>query len=835
MADFEDANSPTWRNCIEGQVNLTDAIERTIELDTGEKTYRLNDEIATLIVRPRGWHLDERNVPGGPMSASLFDFGLYLHRNAQRLLERGTGPYLYLPKLESHLEARLWNDVFDFTEDTLGLDRGTIKATVLIETILAAFEMEEILFELRDHIVGLNAGRWDYIFSIIKKFRTRPEFVLPDRAQVTMTVPFMRAYTELLVKTCHRRGAHAMGGMAAFVPSRRDAEVNERAFAKVAEDKEREAGAGFDGTWVAHPDLVPVALREFDLVLGGSPNQVERLREEVDVAVVDLLDVAVPGGEITEEGVAGNVSVGIRYLESWLRGVGRGGARQPDGGRGDRGDRAFPDLAVAAARAHRARARGHARGRRARRRGRGPLGRRARAVRPRRARRRLRGVPDLAGLRLSGGTSMKGFAEQVEALERRWAEERWAGIERPYTAEEVVRLRGSVQVEHTLARRGAERLWSLLHSEEYVAALGALSGGQAVQMVKAGLKAIYLSGWQVAADANLGENVYPDQSLYPATSAPALVRRLNNALRRADQIEWAEGNGEREWLAPIVADAEAGFGGALNAFELMKGFIEAGASGRALRGSARVREEVRAPRRQGSGPDGAVRADARRRAAGRGRARRSHRAVRAHRRAGGDAAHERRGRARRRLRGRRADVRRVLPGRVRDRERDRPRPRVRAVRRRPVVRDVDAGSRRGRGVRGRDPRASSRASSSPTTARRRSTGSGTWTTRPSPSSSSGSRRWATGSSSSRSPGFHALNAGMFELAGGYAAEGMTAYVRLQEREFELEEDGYTATRHQREVGAGYFDLVAQAVSGGESSTLALKGSTEEAQFEQAHA
>ncbi len=322
MADFEDANSPTWRNCVEGQVNLTDAIERTIELDTGEKTYRLNDDVATLIVRPRGWHLDERNVPGGTVSASLFDFGLYLHRNAHRLLERGTGPYLYLPKLESHLEARLWNDVFDFTENTLGLDRGTIRATVLIETILAAFEMEEILFELRDHIVGLNAGRWDYIFSIIKKFRTRPEFVLPDRAQVTMTVPFMRAYTELLVKTCHGRGAHAMGGMAAFVPSRRDAEVNERAFAKVAEDKEREAGAGFDGTWVAHPDLVAVALREFDLVLDGRPNQVERLREEVDIAVIDLLDVAVPGGEITEEGVAGNVSVGIRYLESWLRGVG---------------------------------------------------------------------------------------------------------------------------------------------------------------------------------------------------------------------------------------------------------------------------------------------------------------------------------------------------------------------------------------------------------------------------------------------------------------------------------------------------------------------------------
>jgi malate synthase len=324
MADFEDANSPTWRNCVEGQANLTDAIERTIELDTGEKTYRLGDDPAVLLVRPRGWHLSERHVlvDGEPVAGGLFDFGLHLFHNGRRLLDKGSGPYLYLPKLESHLEARLWNDVFDFTEERLDLPPGSIKATVLIETILAAFEMEEILYELRDHSAGLNAGRWDYIFSVIKKFRHRPEFVLPDRAQVTMTVPFMRAYTDLLVKTCHRRGAHAMGGMAAFIPSRRDPDVNEVALAKVREDKQREAGSGFDGTWVAHPDLVPVAMEEFDEVLGERPNQVERLREEVDVAAADLLDVRVPGGEITDEGVRANVSVGLRYLESWLRGTG---------------------------------------------------------------------------------------------------------------------------------------------------------------------------------------------------------------------------------------------------------------------------------------------------------------------------------------------------------------------------------------------------------------------------------------------------------------------------------------------------------------------------------
>ena len=325
MADFEDASSPTWSNCVEGQVNLIDAIEGTIELTTEDgKEYRLGEDTAVLIVRPRGWHLPERHVlvGGQPISASLFDFGVYFFHCARRLLEAGSGPYFYLPKLESHLEARLWNDVFVTAQEELGIERGTIKATVLVETILAAFEMEEILYELHEHSAGLNAGRWDYIFSIIKKFRDRPDFVLPDRADVTMAVPFMRAYTELLVRTCHRRGANAMGGMAAFVPSRKDPEVNETAVAKVREDKQREAGNGFDGTWVAHPDLVPVATEVFDAVLGERPNQVERQREDVSLAASDLLDVSVPGSEVTADGVHNNVSVGLRYLESWLRGIG---------------------------------------------------------------------------------------------------------------------------------------------------------------------------------------------------------------------------------------------------------------------------------------------------------------------------------------------------------------------------------------------------------------------------------------------------------------------------------------------------------------------------------
>ena len=325
MADLEDANAPTWSNMVEGQINVADAIRGTIEMTGPDgREYRLADETATLLVRPRGWHLPERHVlvDGQPMSASLFDFGIAFFHNAREQLERGTGPYFYLPKLESHLEARLWNDVFVWSQERLGIHRGTIRATVLIETILAAFEMDEILYELRDHSSGLNAGRWDYIFSVIKKFRRHSEMILPDRAQVTMTVPFMRAYAELLVRTCHRRGAHAMGGMAAYIPSRTDPEANELALAKVSEDKVREANAGFDGTWVAHPGLVRIAMSEFDRVMGDRPNQVDRQREDVVVSAEELLDVRVPNGQITEEGLGTNVNVGMRYLASWLSGVG---------------------------------------------------------------------------------------------------------------------------------------------------------------------------------------------------------------------------------------------------------------------------------------------------------------------------------------------------------------------------------------------------------------------------------------------------------------------------------------------------------------------------------
>ncbi len=325
LADFEDALSPTWSNVTAGQRNVRDAVRGTISMTSNDgREYRLNEETATMVVRPRGWHLDEKHVTvdGRPIAGALFDFGLFMFHNAEVLARSGRGPFLYLPKIEGHLEARLWRDAFRMAEERLKLPKGTVRATVLIETITAAFEMDEILYELREYVVGLNAGRWDYIFSAIKRFRSRSSALLPDRAQVTMTVPFMRAYTELLVRTCHQRRAHAIGGMAAFIPSRRMPDINARAMEAVRNDKQREAGDGFDGTWVAHPDLVPVAREQFDQVLGTSANQIGRTREDVKVSAADLLDFGVPGGRISEDGVRSNVSVGIQYLASWLSGTG---------------------------------------------------------------------------------------------------------------------------------------------------------------------------------------------------------------------------------------------------------------------------------------------------------------------------------------------------------------------------------------------------------------------------------------------------------------------------------------------------------------------------------
>jgi malate synthase len=325
MADLEDSLSPTWENVVSGQAHLREAVRRTLAYTSPEgKAYALGDKLATLVVRPRGWQLTEKHATfgGQPVSASLFDFGLYFFHNARALVERGSGPYFYLPKMESHLEARLWNDVFVAAQDALGVARGSVRATVLIETLPAAFEMDEILYELRDHASGLNAGRWDYLFSAIKKLRDRPGLAIPDRAQLVMTVPFLRAYTERLVRTCHARGAHAIGGMAPFIPSRKNPEINTAALAKVRDDKLREVGDGFDGTWVAHPDLVATAAEVFDAALGARPHQKDRLRDDVEVTDAALVDLRVADGKITEAGVRNNVSVALQYLSAWLAGNG---------------------------------------------------------------------------------------------------------------------------------------------------------------------------------------------------------------------------------------------------------------------------------------------------------------------------------------------------------------------------------------------------------------------------------------------------------------------------------------------------------------------------------
>jgi malate synthase A len=878
MADLEDATSPTWANVVDGQANLMDAVRRTLALETDGKSYQLKDATATLLVRPRGWHLDEAHleVDGRATSASLFDFGLYFFHNARETLARGTGPYFYLPKLESHLEARLWNDVFVFAQERLGVPHGSVRATVLIETVLAAFEMEEILHELRDHAAGLNAGRWDYIFSIIKKFRGRADMLLPDRAQVTMTVPFMRAYTERLVQVCHRRGAHAMGGMAAFVPNRRDAAVTEAAVAKVREDKLREAGDGFDGTWVAHPDLVPVAMEVFAEQLGDRPNQKGRQRDDVDVRAGQLLDLSVPGGTVTRQGVRANVDVALQYLDAWLRGSGavaihnlmedaataeisraqlwqwiRHAAPLADGGRVTR---ALYEETRAAELAALEAARGGAPSRlrdAARLLDELVLGESFAEFLTISAYRMLEGdggpsaggasrmldrEGPLGGAR-DGGNGGVGFTQQVADVERAWGSAH-GGLRRDYSAVDVVRLRGSVRVEHTLARRGAERLRQLLAERPYVHTFGALTGAQAVQMVKAGLEAIYLSGWQVAADGNLAGQTYPDQSIYPVNSVPALVRRLNNALLRADQIDWSEraGNegGDRHYLVPIVADAEAGFGGPIHAYELTKAMIEAGAAG------VHFEDQLAAEKKCGH-MGGKVLVPTQ-----------QHVRTLSAARLAADVL----------------GVPTVIVARTDAMgatlitsdidERDRPfttgertaegyfvtRPSLDAAIARALAYapyadllwcetstpDLGEARRFAEAVHAQFPGKMLAYNCSPSFNWRRNLDANTIATFQRELGAMGYRfQFIT------LAGWHLINLETFELARAYRDQGMPAYVAVQDREFAREADGYTATKHQREAGTGYFDLVLTTATAGQASTGAMHGSTEAEQFHGAHA
>jgi malate synthase A len=855
MADFEDSNSPTWRNVAEGQVNLKDAIDGTIEHvapDTG-KLYRMKDRTAVLMVRPRGWHLVEKHVlvDGRPASAGLWDFAVFFWNNARALLAKGSGPYVYCPKLEGHLEARLWNDVFTVAESRLGIPRGSIRATVLVETIPAAFEMDEILWELRDHSAGLNCGRWDYQFSTIKRFRADPKHIFPDRATVTMDKGFLRSYVQLLIKTCHRRGVHAMGGMAAQIPIKDNPEANEAALAKVRADKLREVTDGHDGTWVAHPGLVPIAKAIFDQHM-RTPNQIFRKREDVNVTARDLLRV--PEGPRTEAGLRQNIRVSVQYLEAWLGGSGcvplynlmedaatveisrsiawqwiHHGVTLDDGKaltverfrtvlaeemdriRLEVGDERFLSGRFEDARALFAR-----------------MSTQADFVEfitlP--AYDLLDADGEEKARILAGGSAA---ADDSPAPHHRDAR-RWEGILRRYGKADVEKLRGSVKIEHTLAQLGADRLWELLHSEPYVNALGALTGNQAVQMVKAGLKAVYLSGWQVAADANTAAQTYPDQSLYPANSVPEVVRRINRAFQRADQIEHSEGKHGTYWFAPIVADAEAGFGGPLNAFELMKAMIEAGAAG------VHFEDQVASEKKCGHlGGKVLVPTST------------FVRTLNAARLAADVLGVSTLLVARTDAEGAKLlmsdvdpyDAPFLVKGERTAEGFFRMKPGIEAAIARGLAYapyadliwcetqtpDLHEARRFAEGIHAKFPGKLLAYNCSPSFNWKKHLDDATIARFQRELGAMGYKfQFVT------LAGFHALNHSMFALARGYRERGMAAYTELQQAEFSSERHGYTATRHQREVGTGYFDLVAAAVSGGTASTLALEGSTEVAQF-----
>ena len=863
MADFEDSCSPRWSNIVVGQANLRDAVCGTIEFqDTNSgKAYRLNDETATLVVRPRGWHLDEKNLwlDGEPVAGAILDFGLYLFHNHEALRAKGTGPYYYLPKLESHLEARLWNQVFVAAQDMLGIPRGTIKVTVLIETILAAFEMDEILYELREHITGLNCGRWDYIFSFIKRFRNHPAFVLPDRGHVTMQEHFLRSYSLLLIQTCHRRGAHAMGGMAAQIPIKTDLKKNEAALERVRADKLREATDGHDGTWVAHPGLVEVAKKEFAEV---GPNQIHQLRSDVTITAEDLLTV--PQGPRTEAGLRTNVRVSLYYLEAWLRGHGcvpiddlmedaatveisrtqiwqwrHHGVALDDG-------QVVDEALVRRIMSEEMKAISEKIGEM------GYLDSQFELAHDLFLELVLapeltefltlpaydlvldneQGEPMRSAVYALPKDNLHELAANTSLDDRTWMKSRWAGVKRDYTPEDVARLQGSVKIKHTLAEMGAVRLWNLLTSEDYVHVLGAVSGNQAMQMVKAGLKAIYLSGWQVAADANQAGQMYSDQSLYPANSVPMLAKRINATLQRADQIDHMEGRNPTHWFAPIVADAEAGFGGPLNAFELMKSMIESGAAGvhfedqmASEKKCGHMGGKVLVPTQTFLRTLNAARLAAdvmdvptilvARTDANAANLLTSDVDPRDHRFLTGESTPE--------------GFYRVKPGL--DQAIDRAlsyAPYADMVWCETAQPNLAEARRFAEAVKARFPNKLLAYNCSP---------SFNWGKRLDSQTIARFQR-ELGAMGYKFQfvtlaGFHALNHRMFELALDYKSRGMAAYADLQAAEFQSEVDGYSATRHQREVGTGYFDAVATAVGGGQSSTTALSGSTEAEQFQEA--
>jgi malate synthase len=798
------------------------------------------------VVRPRGLHLEEEqiSIADQSISASLFDFGLYFFHNARELLKWHSGPYFYLPKMESHLEARWWNDVFVFSQDYLALPQGTIRATCLIETLPAAFEMEEILFELRQHASGLNAGRWDYIFSLIKKHHQDPNFVLPDRSHVTMTTSFMEAYCSLLVQTCHRRGAHAMGGMSAFIPNRKEPAVTASALQRVTQDKAREAKLGFDGTWVAHPDLVALAEKEFTQVLGQKPDQKNKIPSG-KISATDLLSVHIPDATISEEGVRQNINVALVYIERWLAGFGAVAHNN-----------LMEDAATAEIsrsqlwqwlhhQVHLKDGRIFTKDLYARffqeelhqlQETKSPFISQAGAILDRLVRSErfiefltLESIDTLNQIHNKESSMTSTHDTTASQLSYAWSHDsRWKGIRRQYSPEEVLKLRTTMPIQHTIAAYGSRKLWKMLHEESFTRTFGAMTGAQAVQMVKAGLKAIYLSGWQVAADANLSGQTYPDQSLYPSNSVPAVVKRINNAFQRADQIEKSQGLSGKghDWYAPIVADAEAGFGGPLHAFELMKSMIEAGASG------VHFEDQLAAEKKCGHLAGKVLIPTCN--------------FVRTLQAA--------------RLAADVLDVPTVIIART-----DALSANLMTSDIDPADRNYLTGERTTEGyyhIRGGLDYAIARGlayapwadvlwfeTSKPDMAEAKRFAKEIHAQFPGKTlayNCSPSFNWKMHLSEEEIAdfqeqlgrlgykfqfitlaGWHLLNYHTFELARQYSQDGMTAYVDLQEQEFKRAKQGYTAVRHQQEVGTGYFDHVLQTISEGQASTGALSGSTEE--------
>lgn len=853
MLDFEDSMKPSWKNIIDGVYNVIGASTGELEYkkDDLSKSYKLNPkDMAGLMVRVRGFHLQEVNikVDGQYVSAGLFDLALCFYHSAGNLLKANKTPKYYVPKIEYPMEAWWWNDLFIQLQEELGFKRGTLRATFLIETLPAAFNMEEILYELREHVVGMNVGRWDKIFSDIKTLKNHPNRICPDRSEITMKKFWMENYAKKLVNVCHKRGAFAIGGMSAFTPGK-DAETRNIQTKKVMEDKSNEFKLGHDGCWVSHPYFIGPAMECFP-----EKNQINFIDESHPEDPQLIMDGE---GNRTLGGLRTNIQVAIAYLCGMEKGLGCVSHNN-----------LMEDLATLEIS-------------------------RAQVWQWKHYKIKLESgeivneelirnlfqkeqEPFLVGILndqtlsesekvneinilkkatsdgmlLFTATVLEPFLtttspleihsnhtyqrrnamEEGTKMETLWEKDRrWQGIVRDYSPAEVLKLRGSYKVEHSLARLGAENLWRLLSEESYINALGALTGNQAVQQVRAGLKAIYLSGWQVAADANLAGEMYPDQSLYPSDSVPNVVKKINQALIRADQVESAEGNVTRDWLAPIVADAEAGFGGALNAYELMKQMIAAGAAGvhfedqlasekkcghlggKVLVPTSEFIKKLTAARLAADVMDVPTLVIARTDAQA-ATLLTSDVDPRDHRFLTGERTPEGFFRIKN---GMDIAIARGLAYA----------PYADLIWCETSTPDLDEARLFAESIHAKFPNKMLAYNCSPSFNWKKKLDAATIATFQKELGAMGYKfQFVT------LAGFHSLNYSMYSLAHKYKDHGMSAYSALQEEEFSAEAIGYTATKHQREVGTGYFDLVSNTITQGTSSTLALKGSTEEEQF-----